>query len=244
MIPSARFEFRRGSWTARPAMRGSQCGARWFCFLRFKPLASAATFTVTNTNDSGAGSLRAGDHRREHRRRRRHDRVQRLRRRMRRLGTLHDRADLTAAKSGRRGARRRLHATRRVAKHERHRRHQCGAQGRRRASTSRARRPSTSAARADRPGPRRQRGLLLYVFVVRHERHGAGCFVGTNAAGSVAVPNTRGVYSNGPGPTVGGPSPADRNLISGNSAQNVWFENAIDGTIQGNLIGTDASGAA
>ena len=72
-----------------------------------------------------------------------------------------------------------------------------------------------------------------------------GCFIGTNAAGSAAVPNDRGVYSTGLGGsfTVGGPAPADRNLISGNSAQDVWASNSTNVTIQGNLIGTDASGA-
>ncbi len=71
-----------------------------------------------------------------------------------------------------------------------------------------------------------------------------GCFVGTDVTGSTAVPNTRGVYSNGPGSTVGGPLPADRNLIAGNQAQDIWSENTPNLTIQGNLVGTDKSGAA
>src|SRR5207249_848773 len=71
-----------------------------------------------------------------------------------------------------------------------------------------------------------------------------GCFVGTNAAGTAPVPTQRGVYSNGTGSTIGGPSPADRNLIAGNQAQEIWSENTPNLTIEGNLIGTDASGAA
>jgi titin len=72
-----------------------------------------------------------------------------------------------------------------------------------------------------------------------------GCFIGTDAAGSAAVgPNIRGVYSNGSGSTVGGPLPADRNLIAGNQSLDIWSENTPDLLVQGNLIGTDASGAA
>ena len=75
-----------------------------------------------------------------------------------------------------------------------------------------------------------------------------GCFIGTNAAGTAAsaVPNLRGVYASAgaSGLFVGGPAPADRNLISGNTSHNVWMSNAPGPTIQGNLIGTDASGAA
>jgi len=71
-----------------------------------------------------------------------------------------------------------------------------------------------------------------------------GCFVGTNAAGTAAVPNQRGVYSNGTGSTIGGPLPADRNLIAGNHAQEIWDENTPNLTIEGNLVGTDSSGTA
>jgi hypothetical protein len=75
-----------------------------------------------------------------------------------------------------------------------------------------------------------------------------GCFIGTNAAGTSAsaVPNIRGIYVTFgvSGVFVGGPAPADRNLISGSQSHNVWTENAPGVTIQGNLIGTDASGAA
>ena len=73
-----------------------------------------------------------------------------------------------------------------------------------------------------------------------------GCFIGTDASGMAASPNTRGVYSSFDGTNliVGGPLPADRNLIASNAAQNVWFENSANNTIKGNLIGTDATGTA
>jgi S-layer homology domain len=72
-----------------------------------------------------------------------------------------------------------------------------------------------------------------------------GCFIGTNAAGTAAVgPNIRGIYSNGLSTTIGGPLPADRNLAAGNQSWDVWAENVTNLTVQGNLIGTDSSGAA
>ena len=75
-----------------------------------------------------------------------------------------------------------------------------------------------------------------------------GCFIGTDATGMTAVPNGRGIHGTGTsgatGLTVGGPAPADRNLIVAPSGQLVWLENVPDGTIEGNLLGTDATGAA
>jgi len=67
-----------------------------------------------------------------------------------------------------------------------------------------------------------------------------GCFLGTDATGSTALPNTQGVASSTPGTLIGGPAPADRNLISGNSVGISAGSNG--GVIQGNLIGTDATG--
>jgi hypothetical protein len=72
-----------------------------------------------------------------------------------------------------------------------------------------------------------------------------GCFIGVNAAGTATSPNDTGLSAqSGTGFTVGGPSPSDRNLVSGQSSNNILFFNSADSTIEGNLIGTDISGAA
>ena len=81
-----------------------------------------------------------------------------------------------------------------------------------------------------------------------------GNFIGTNAAGTAALPNDFGVFFNGAvsgsvtGVTVGGTTPAARNLISGNSGRGVLVSNSIgsttihDNVIEGNFIGTDVTG--
>ena len=72
-----------------------------------------------------------------------------------------------------------------------------------------------------------------------------GNFVGTDPTGSFAQPNSGGISLGAPGDVVGGTAPGDRNLVSGNAA--CCLNSAIGaGTpgnvIQGNLIGTDATG--
>lgn len=73
-----------------------------------------------------------------------------------------------------------------------------------------------------------------------------GNFIGTNAAGTAALGNAEvGVeidirtFST----TVGGLAPGDGNLISGNGV-GIGIENASSSRIEGNLIGTDVTGAA
>jgi CSLREA domain-containing protein len=69
-----------------------------------------------------------------------------------------------------------------------------------------------------------------------------GCYIGTNAAGTVASGNgAGGIRINVAGITIGGTSAAARNVISGNSGVGI---NVVSGasTIQGNFVGTDATG--
>ena len=69
-----------------------------------------------------------------------------------------------------------------------------------------------------------------------------GNFIGTNAAGTNAVPNQNGVFvNNGSNATIGGDAPAERNLISGNTFVGVTV-NSSDNTIVGNIIGLDKDG--
>src|SRR5205814_1418982 len=56
-----------------------------------------------------------------------------------------------------------------------------------------------------------------------------------------------GIYIGSPGNTIGGTTPADRNIISANSMPAVaitdgWFSLTNDNVIQGNYIGTDSTG--
>lgn len=76
-----------------------------------------------------------------------------------------------------------------------------------------------------------------------------GNFIGTNAAGTavdVNGPNNGdGVIIFGPastGNTIGGTTPAERNLISGNEEQGVEISASDSNKVQGNLIGTAKTG--
>jgi hypothetical protein len=77
-----------------------------------------------------------------------------------------------------------------------------------------------------------------------------GNFIGTDPTGMVAHACGYGILEQGnpTNITIGGTSPAARNLISGNGATQIeWGFNSGGGsghTIQGNLVGTDATGAA
>ena len=72
-----------------------------------------------------------------------------------------------------------------------------------------------------------------------------GCFIGTDTSGSIALPNTAagvhfGCVNNA---RLGGPDPSQRNLISGNLGAGVEVLNQLSGVlIQNNLIGTDRTG--
>lgn len=67
--------------------------------------------------------------------------------------------------------------------------------------------------------------------------------IGTNAAGTAAIPNQSGLVLYGSGHTLGGASAAARNLISGNSGGGVVL--AGSGIVmRGNYVGVDAAGSA
>jgi hypothetical protein len=100
------------------------------------------------------------------------------------------------------------------------------------------------------------RGLVINSF--QHDGIGVctdgnvieGNFIGTNPAGTAALPN--GAGGNGaiifgfcgtPSTcTVGGTTPDARNLISGNIGAGIGLGNGSGNTVQGNLIGTDVTG--
>lgn len=71
-------------------------------------------------------------------------------------------------------------------------------------------------------------------------------FVGTDATGTQAAGNAeQGIFVlNGAENRIGGPFPEDQNLVSGNvkDGVNLFGETADGNVVQGNLVGTDASG--
>ena len=73
-----------------------------------------------------------------------------------------------------------------------------------------------------------------------------GNFIGTDASGGIARPNTfSGVLATTAGNQIGGTAPGDRNVISGNNV-GVFFLNAgaSGNLLQGNYIGVNAAGTA
>jgi hypothetical protein len=75
-----------------------------------------------------------------------------------------------------------------------------------------------------------------------------GNFIGTNATGTAALPNgTTGIgavvfSASSSNNAVGGTTAAARNLISGNIGSGIGLGNGSGNTVQGNLIGTDVTG--
>ncbi len=68
----------------------------------------------------------------------------------------------------------------------------------------------------------------------------AGNYIGTDPLGTSAEGNTDGIQNSGANNTIGGTSAGTRNVISGNTKIGIFASDAE--VIQGNYIGTDASG--
>ena len=69
-----------------------------------------------------------------------------------------------------------------------------------------------------------------------------GNFLGTDSSGTLDLGNGNGVSLNGNSNVVGGSSPDDRNLISGNSRGVSLTPGAAGTKVQGNLVGTEKDG--
>ena len=115
------------------------------------------------------------------------------------------------------------------------------------------------AAGLDVRSPATIRGLVINRFdrvgisIQISEVTVAGCFVGTDPTGSVALPNRYGVsaFPEQPkvplplvGTVIGGLSAADRNLVSGNVYDGVSVFASSGTEFLGNYIGTNAAGDA
>ena len=76
-----------------------------------------------------------------------------------------------------------------------------------------------------------------------------GNYIGTDASGTGAVPNTWdgvAIHNGAQFNIIGGNSPAEQNTISGNNQNGIriWDTNTASNTVLGNVIGTDAAGTA
>ena len=73
-----------------------------------------------------------------------------------------------------------------------------------------------------------------------------GNYIGTDVTGTASLGNGgNGVYLPGtPSNTIGGTTPAEGNVISGNEGYGVRISSATGNQVQGNLIGTDVTGTA
>src|ERR1051325_1159955 len=72
-----------------------------------------------------------------------------------------------------------------------------------------------------------------------------GNFIGTDATGTIALGNDKGIFvTNALNITIGGLDPAARNIVSGSKQGGIFIGNATNSNIkvQGNYIGTDLSG--
>ncbi len=76
-----------------------------------------------------------------------------------------------------------------------------------------------------------------------------GNWIGLNGTGSAAIPNTNlgiQIYAGAAGNRIGGTTPGERNVISGNTHQGIYIADAgtTGNVIEGNYVGTDPAGNA
>ena len=95
------------------------------------------------------------------------------------------------------------------------------------------------------------RGLVIRdavfdgIFVTGNNNVVAGNYLGTNSAGDAAQPNGQyGLHVDGNDNVIGGPNPADRNLVSGNGGGGVRVHTGTGNVVEGNYLGTDETGTA
>src|SRR5207302_282456 len=71
-----------------------------------------------------------------------------------------------------------------------------------------------------------------------------GNYLGTDPSGTIDYTTNYGVYVTSPSNTIGGPSAADRNLLSGNTGAGIAVSGsaATGNTVEGDYIGVDSSG--
>jgi parallel beta-helix repeat protein len=71
-----------------------------------------------------------------------------------------------------------------------------------------------------------------------------GCYIGTDITGTIARGNGWGISVKSDNNKIGGTTAAARNIISGNSNHGIFIYNsALSNTIEGNYIGTDRTGS-
>ncbi len=92
-------------------------------------------------------------------------------------------------------------------------------------------------------------GFLYGLWIRAADVAVRGCLIGIDVTGMTPAPNFHGVFAEGfdgaTGLIIGGPAPADRNLIAGQGqGEHVLSWDVPGATIEGNLIGTDATGAS
>jgi parallel beta-helix repeat protein len=95
------------------------------------------------------------------------------------------------------------------------------------------------------------RGLVINdaqtdgIWVMGDENVVAGNYLGTNAAGTAAVPNGQyGVHIDGDDNVIGGPNPFDRNVMAGNLQGGLRVHSGRDNVVEGNFFGTNETGTA